>query len=335
MSLADLCARRTTLYLAGEAGRVVLRGAQIVINDTLRLQLAQIRRLVLIGRASVEAELLYQALRLGICVDWLDRFGKPVGLMLPLDQDVDCCCISQAAFCAGAGALTLAKNLILAKVDNCHEIVRRRAPHSSFGHATRAGIAQAESAASLRGHEGIAAREYFALWDKLVPGFGWQGRKPRPAPDPVNLLLSTGYGLLRNRLASALRHAGLNPRLGIFHAARGRHPALASDLMEPLRALVDGCVLGILRQHKLGPEAFALRGSRCVCAKSEAFALILREFEEMFAKSHKFYVDPADNGVILERSFNDLLDDMAESFAHHIHDGAGCLIPRLAPCVPV
>lgn len=332
LSLADLCTRRTTLYLDCDSGRVVLRGAQLVINETTRLQLVEIRRLVLIGRARVEPELLYQALRSGICVDWLDRFGKPVGLLLPLDQDAYACCASQGDFCRSEGAFQLAKSLILAKVDNCHEVMRRRAPHCRLCHATRERIAQADNAASLRGQEGAAAHEYFALWGELLPGFGWQGRKPHPAPDPVNMLLSTGYGLLRNRLASALRHAGLNPRQGFFHEARGRHTALASDLMEPLRALVDTRVLSLLRRHRLEPDAFATRGSRCVCASGETFAHILREFEEMFAKSHKFYVDPGDNDVLLERSLNDMLDDLAESFALHVHDGAGCLVPRLAPC---
>lgn len=333
--LAAFLARRTTLYLDCGSGEVALRGNQLLLGQDRRLALSQIRRIVLIGRANAACALLYECMKAGIAVDWLDWFGHPLGQLLPLGQAGHCCLASQDAFCASPAALALARQLILAKVDNCHEVLRRRWPGHPLQPGLRRRLAQAQNMASLRGHEGHAAREYFSAWPALLPGLAWEGRQARPAPDPANMLLSTGYGFLRNRLASALSHAGLNPRQGFFHEGRGRHQALASDLMEPLRALVDARVLTMLRRRELRPQAFQLRGGRCVCASRDAFGLILREFEEMFASCHKFYTDPQDNSVTVERSLNDLLDDLAESYALHVHDGQGCLVPRLAPCAAV
>ena len=75
----------------------------------------------------------------------------------------------------------------------------------------------------------------------------------------LNSLLNYGYAVVRAAIARALVAAGLTPALGLKHSNRGNAFALADDLIEPLRALVDERVrelfhLGFL---ELGPEAKA------------------------------------------------------------------------------
>jgi CRISPR-associated protein Cas1 len=96
--------------------------------------------------------------------------------------------------------------------------------------------ANPDSLEGLLGLEGRGAALYFAALAASLPeGWAFHGRKRHPAPDPVNALLSFGYTLLHNHLASALIAAGLNPRIGLLHRERGTHCALASDLQEELR----------------------------------------------------------------------------------------------------
>lgn len=331
-----LLARKTTLYLDHASPRLAVAGNMLTRDGAEPLPLHTIRRLVLIGRANVDPAMIYALLRSGIALDWLDIHGRPVGLLTPAGGNMDCCVAFQAAFSRSPAALDLARKLILAKVDNCHEILRRRVPEYHILPEQRLAITHAENGESLRGYEGLAAREYFGAWQGILGEFHWQGRHPHPAPDPVNMLLSMGYGLLRNRLASALHHAGLDPRMGFFHERRGRHTALASDLMEPLRALVDTTVITMLRNHELRPDDFEIRAGKCILGRGrDIYGRLIREFEEMFAKVHKFHIDPGDNGVTVERSFNDILDDLAESFTIHVHDNGGCIIPRLAPCAVI
>ena len=52
-------------------------------------------------------------------------------------------------------------------------------------------------------------------------------------------MLSFGYTLLYNHVSAALTTAGLDPRIGLMHRGRGRHHALASDLVEEMRWLVE------------------------------------------------------------------------------------------------
>lgn len=337
-SLVELLARKTTLCLGPSCGSALVRGKNLFVTagDVKRsIPLASIRRVILIGRRDFSLSLLHDLALADIPVEWQDHFGKCIALLWPQKAGWACLLEAQSAFCASAKAFELARSLLLAKVDNCREVLRRRVAHNADWQPLRKSIAEAENPASLRGHEGFAARFYFGHWHGLLHNFEWRGRFAHPEPDPVNMILSLGYAQLRNRLASALHHAGLEPRLGILHERRGRHGALASDLMEPLRALVDGATLSLLRRQEIAPEDFGMRGGRCVCASSRCFPRLMGMFEEMFRQKHKFYISPEKGDVFMERSVEELLDDLAESFALHVHDGSSCIIPRLAPCAGI
>ena len=80
--------------------------------------------------------------------------------------------------------------------------------------------------------EAQAARRYWPL----LMGEGF--RRDRDAAD-VNALLNYGYIILRSMCARAVVAAGLHPSIGVHHANRTNAFALADDLIEPFRALVD------------------------------------------------------------------------------------------------
>lgn len=80
--------------------------------------------------------------------------------------------------------------------------------------------------------EAQAARRY---WKVLFgPGFG----RDREAGG-TNAMLNYGYAVLRAIVSRAICAAGLHPTLGVFHSNRTNAFALADDLMEPFRPIVD------------------------------------------------------------------------------------------------
>lgn len=93
--------------------------------------------------------------------------------------------------------------------------------------------------------EAQAARLYWPLL--MGPDF----RRDPDRPD-VNGLLNYGYTVLRAATARAVVAAGLHPTIGIFHSNRSNAFALADDLMEPFRPLVDLTARAILAET--GPE---------------------------------------------------------------------------------
>ncbi|KQT32844.1 type II CRISPR-associated endonuclease Cas1 [Sphingomonas sp. Leaf412] len=89
--------------------------------------------------------------------------------------------------------------------------------------------------------EAQAARRY---WPALMgPAF----RRDRDAAG-ANALLNYGYAVMRATVARAIVAAGLHPTIGIFHANRGNAFALADDLVEPFRPLVDALVVSLVGQ---------------------------------------------------------------------------------------
>lgn len=98
--------------------------------------------------------------------------------------------------------------------------------------------------------EAQAARRY---WPLLM---GEDFRRDRDAAG-VNGMLNYGYAILRSLLARSVVAAGLHPSIGIHHANRGNAFALADDLIEPFRPLVDMMTLQLMARGCLGvtPEA--------------------------------------------------------------------------------
>ena len=83
--------------------------------------------------------------------------------------------------------------------------------------------------------EAQAARKY---WPALM---GAEFRRDQNA-DGANSLLNYGYTIMRSCVARSIVGAGLHPAIGLHHRNRLNGFALADDLVEPFRPLVDGLV---------------------------------------------------------------------------------------------
>ncbi|MEW6637242.1 MAG: CRISPR-associated endonuclease Cas1 [Actinomycetota bacterium] len=98
---------------------------------------------------------------------------------------------------------------------------------------------------ALLNAEGRGAALYWEGIKRMVPEFA--GREGRGATDLVNSLLNYGYGILYNRVLSAVTRAGLDPFAGYVHTDRPGKPSLVLDLIEEFRGpVVDRAVLGML-----------------------------------------------------------------------------------------
>lgn len=84
--------------------------------------------------------------------------------------------------------------------------------------------------------EAQAARRYWSL----LMGDGF--RRDRDAGG-VNAQLNYGYAVMRAMCARAVVAAGLHPSIGVHHANRGNALALADDVIEPFRPLVDALTI--------------------------------------------------------------------------------------------
>lgn len=123
------------------------------------------------------------------------------------------------------------------RVDGIEEVVRR------IGEIEGGCVDEVRSA--ILNSEGRGASLYWEGMERLAPEF--EGREGRGATDLVNSLLNYGYGILYNRVLSAVTKAGLDPFAGYVHTDRPGKPSLVLDLVEEFRApVVDRAVFGIL-----------------------------------------------------------------------------------------
>lgn len=189
-------------------------------------------------------------------------------------------------------ALATARAMIAGKIHNSRVLLRRnsRSDVSAVVDQLRSLSASArrvESAASLLGIEGTAARLYFARFTTMVSGsakvnvsaFDSNGRSRRPPPDPLNTLLSFTYALLVKDLTTILHSVGLDPYLGFLHRPRFGRPALALDLAEEFRPLIaESVVLQLVNNGEVREGHFTTRAGGCQL-EADGRKAVLRAYE--------------------------------------------------------
>jgi CRISPR-associated endonuclease Cas1 len=79
---------------------------------------------------------------------------------------------------------------------------------------------------------------------------------PRTAAHPLNALLNYLYAILEAEARIACLTMGLDPALGLLHADLKSRDSLALDLMEPVRPVVDGWVLDLIRRQVFSRDDF-------------------------------------------------------------------------------
>ncbi len=95
--------------------------------------------------------------------------------------------------------------------------------------------------------EGVAAQQYWKSLP-LAPSEG-RGIKRERFGDYPNNFLNYGYAILRAATARALSGSGLLNTLGIHHKSKYNAFALADDIMEPFRPVVDEKVFEIMQNY--------------------------------------------------------------------------------------
>ena len=80
-------------------------------------------------------------------------------------------------------------------------------------------LESADSLESIRGFEGICAKNYFSIFDSCIlsqkDDFTFKTRTKRPPRSRVNALLSFAYSMITNECISALQSVGLDPFVGL------------------------------------------------------------------------------------------------------------------------
>jgi CRISPR-associated protein Cas1 len=267
------------LYVQSGGTRVGKSGDEFVITphegpkQTARM--GQTSQVALFGQVQISTQAVEAALGRGIPVCYFSFGGWFYGMTTGLwHKNVELRRLQFRAAESPVTSLALARAFVTTKIRNCRTFLRRNAedvPVQSIDMLRRLAedAEQCDSAASLLGLEGTAARVYFENFPRLLKrpdddgnlAFDFTGRNRRPPRDPVNALLSLAYSLLAKDLTVILQAVGFDPFLGFYHRPRYGRPALALDMMEEFRPLVaDSIVLNAINTGVVQRGDFGGRG---------------------------------------------------------------------------
>lgn len=122
---------------------------------------------------------------------------------------------------------------------------------------------------SIRGIEGSAAAAYFNAYTRLFPdSFNFTHRNRRPPRAPVNALLSLSYTLADSLAGYLLQVHGYDLMIGFYHKLSYSRHSLSSDVIEPLRPIVDEWVLQQISRKNLRLGHFKQQNGGCYLNKS-------------------------------------------------------------------
>lgn len=278
-------------------------------NDTVRVDVEREKKLqvplhhlggvVCLGNIMLSPALMHRLAEDGIGLVLLDANGRfKARLEGPVSGNILLRQAQHAKAGDAAFALALARACVAGKIRNARQVLLRGAREAKgetdqtalargaddLAAALRA-LPEATDLDVLRGLEGDAARKYFGCLNLLVrpearERFSMDGRTRRPPRDRMNALLSFLYSMLMNDCRSAVEAAGLDPQLGFLHAVRPGRAALALDLMEEFRTLVDRLALTLVNRGQLSEGDFVVREGGAVSLEGEARKAVVAAYQE-------------------------------------------------------
>lgn len=269
-----------TLYVLSEDSYVYKQGETIAVRvggeERVRVPAHTIDSVICYANTTVSTPLLAFCGERGIGLSFFSPNGKFYGrLEGPVKGNV-LLRKTQYRLAEDKESVTLARNIVGAKIANCRNVLLRAARETDVNDtqialqnaaAEIAVLARQISASNdletIRGVEGIVANRYFGAFNAMIKfnkdEFYFSSRTRRPPRDRINSLISYLYMMLVNDVRSALEGVGLDPAVGFLHAVRPGRPSLALDLMEEFRApLCDRMALTLINLRKIQPDDFEI-----------------------------------------------------------------------------
>ena len=271
------------MYVQARGAKVAKKGEmlEVSIDDekVAGARLIDVSQLVLQGGVYLTGPALHELMAREVPVTWLSHGGWFLGHTVGLGhKNVELRSAQYRASFDARHCLQLARDIVAAKIRNQRTLLRRNWKRGECPDALLSAFRQDIDAAErahdlprLLGAEGNAAARYFRHFGEMLSlpdegaadewPFDFERRTRRPPADPVNALLSYAYALLTRSVAVTLTAVGFDAYRGFYHQSRYGRPALALDVMEPLRPLVaDSAVLMAINNGEVGAGDFVRAG---------------------------------------------------------------------------
>ncbi|MCX6252325.1 MAG: CRISPR-associated endonuclease Cas1 [Bacteroidetes bacterium] len=228
--------------------------------------------------AKISSDAALLAIDREIDVLFIDNTGKPVGRLWSIKYgSISTIRRKQLDFITTPAAVDWVREIITEKFDNQTALMLSiTTPEFNLQNRVQTAIKRIDSykaklaaakgeyirdlAATFRGWEGAASRNYFEIIDLFMPEkYKFGQRSQHPATDVFNCLLNYGYGILYGKVEGALIKAGIDPYLGVLHRDEYNRPVLVYDVIEKYRVWIDYVVFGLCLQQVINEDCFTVK----------------------------------------------------------------------------
>lgn len=282
-----------------------------------RIPLVKVDGVAVMGEVTLTASALHLLLERNIEITFLSHFGQFKGrLSPPFSKNAQLRMAQHRAHADMAQRCELARRFVIGKLSNQRTMLQRyhrRTHDTTLSQAIDQMAVLIHTVAvlpvetitpmsvlasgdqsiegtpleTILGIEGAGSAAYFQCFGKLISHqeqWPFSKRIKRPPTDPVNALLSFGYSLLTNQIASAAQLVGFDHFVGYLHSSFYGRPSLALDLIEEFRPLiVDSLVLTLLNNQMLTPNDFVVEVG-AYRLKQERRKVFFTKFEERLSE---------------------------------------------------
>jgi len=300
------------LYVTEQGATLKKDGKRIVVEKSgeqlLSVPLIHIDRVIVFGNVQLTGPVIAMLLEGNVDVAFLSVRGKLRGnLRASKSKNVFLRMAQYDRFKDSDFRIQVASQIIKAKISNQRQILlryQRSHPEVDFSETVeRLGLA-AEQVSSvygqvsesshatlpmlskaiqiLMGIEGQASSAYFSAFGKMLRGeLEFRGRQYRPSPDPINGLLSLGYSMLTNEIASILEAHSFDPLFGLLHGVRYGRKSLALDIVEEFRQpVIDRFTLRLLNLRIFKDSDFQRHSNGGVYLTEDVIKKYFAEYEQ-------------------------------------------------------
>ncbi len=265
------------------------------------------------GEISINTALLKLLMKKGVPLHLFDRYGSYIGSFLPLKPHTSAITyIRQFEHFQGPQKrLSIARSLQTASVRSMRNYLKRQVRNGRVNIGSVENIERylqdmerETTLEGLRSYEGLARKIYFSEFANLTGDYPFSGRIMRPPGDPINALLSYGYGVLYGKVLSAIFETYLDPRISFVHEPTFKGYALHLDIADLFKvAVVDSLVLSMAGRHQIKENWFHSENGGTYLS-GEGKRTFISTLEEKFEKRYK-----------------SLIKQNVRALQHHIDDG--------------
>ena len=266
-----------------------------------RVPAAGIKSIQISRGAQITSDAVILAVENEIEVLFMDRSGNAIGrIWSPKYGSVSTIRKGQLSFTFSSHAVDWIKGIIRQKIENQQALLlMMRTTNGLQEQKIKKAIGRLEDyrtkiqtihgelvtdvAATLRGWEGVSSNIYFETLNILLPEeYRFAERSQHPAMDIVNSMLNYGYGLLYNRIESALIKAGIDPYIGVMHRDDYNRPVLVYDVIELFRVWVDFVVVSLVSQRVISDEYYSVKADGSYWLEALGRRVLIQSFNDYF-----------------------------------------------------